>query len=79
MCPDHRRRLPALPRVINTFPSGLNLKTCWPLPLESALSIGYPEVSILVHGNAVWKHEHARAKTLQQFAGRIELEYGREV
>src|SRR6266853_850070 len=30
---------PALPRVINTFPSGLNLKTCWPFPLAPCPSV----------------------------------------
>ena len=38
------------------------------------LSVGHPNVSLLIDVNTVRKHEHAAAKALEQFTGRIELQ-----
>jgi len=44
-----------------------------------SLAVGHPNIAVLVREDAVGKHEHARAKTFQQFAGWIELEDGRKI
>jgi len=44
-----------------------------------ALSIGEPEGAVLLDPDAVRENEHARAKALEQLAGRVEFQNRRQV
>ena len=73
-----RRRRPALPSVISSLPSGLNLKTWWPLH-SAAEAVGDPDIAVAVDVHAVRENEHAGAEALHQLAGRVELQNRIEV
>ena len=60
------------------FSVGGKLEDLVPLAVFS-LAIGHPHAAVLVGVDAVGEYEHARAKTLQQLAGSIEFEDGRQV
>ena len=58
---------PALPSVINTFPSGLNLNTWCPLP-SLARPVAPARVALPVHVDAMRADEHPAAKARHELA-----------
>src|SRR5262249_52417817 len=69
---------PALPSVISTFPSGLNLNYLVTLAIFAG-RVGRPDVAVAVDMETVRLIEHSLAKHLQDLARRIELNDRRDV
>src|SRR5690242_9891726 len=42
----------------------------------AALGIRDPNISLSIHKNAVWNHQHSRRKAFHKFSGRIEFQNG---
>jgi len=58
---------PALPSVINTFPSGLSLEDLLAFSVL-VLRVGHPDVAVTVYRHAVRLHEHPCAKAFNELS-----------
>ena len=72
------RETPALPRLSSSSPSGLNLCIWKPRPVRlrtvaERTAVARPQVAVVVHAEAVRRHDRAFADALRDLAGRVDV------